>query len=328
MDTEVDVAPESLFRATKRRKFIPRRTNDTTDSSAAGEAATPSRNDNQTPEAPSTGEEDQTTQSTNVVRLQRPRQSRKGGIGFSAISRSKDGNRETALVSAEDLEADKLQAMSDRFTTYTGQTEDVDKHMMAYIDSEMAKRSQRSPLPSNNPEASQLSETHNASEPSIPERKGARATLGKLHEIDLGEEATMRNIERTEAARKRLQGGEDTKNTGDTGRSGTDKSWRNRKRRTSADIERDRLVEEVMRESRLEIYDEPEDEGPMDDQAADERIAEKFRQDFMDAIQSRRRVRTSRTTTEKTEAPKGPKLGGSRSARAAMREMQNKAGQK
>lgn len=75
----------------------------------------------------------------------------------------------------------------------------------------------------------------------------------------------------------------------------------------------------------MDVYDEPEEEGQLDDQAADDRIAEQFRRDFMDAIQSRRRVvRSHNTKTTKTEAPRGPKLGGSRSARAAMREMQGK----
>lgn len=81
----------------------------------------------------------------------------------------------------------------------------------------------------------------------------------------------------------------------------------------------------------MDVYDEPEDGLQADDQAADDRIAEQFRLDFLDAIQSRRRVakaRTTKTVSSKTEAPKGPKLGGSRSARAAMREMQSKAGQK
>ncbi|KAJ5745620.1 hypothetical protein N7520_010802 [Penicillium odoratum] len=341
---EADTAPELLFRPSKRRKFIPRRANDTD----SVEADTPSRNDNQTPEALSTGDEDQTAQPTNVVRLRRPHQARKGGIGFSATSRSKNGNRQTALASAEEIEADRIQAMADRFTTYTGQSEDVDKHMydalfcaaqpdqyptnkirMAYIDSEMAKRSQRNPLLDNS-EASQSAETHNASEASIPDQQRAPASLGKLQEIDLGQETTMQNIARTEAARRRIAGDKESPNSDEPerpGRSGADKVWRNRKQRTSADIERDRLVEQVMRESRLEIYDEPEDEGVGDDQDADDRIAEKFRLDFMDAIQSRRRLRPTRTTTEKTEGPKGPKLGGSRSARAAMREMQSK-GQK
>jgi hypothetical protein len=77
----------------------------------------------------------------------------------------------------------------------------------------------------------------------------------------------------------------------------------------------------------VDVYDEPEEEPQADDQAADERIAEQFRRDFLDAIQSRRRTRTTKTVS-KTEAPKGPKLGGSRSARAAMRESQAQAGRK
>lgn len=76
----------------------------------------------------------------------------------------------------------------------------------------------------------------------------------------------------------------------------------------------------------MDIYDEPDDEPQVDDQAADDRIAEQFRRDFMDAIQSRRRLtrntKNNNSKMTKTEAPRGPKLGGSRSARAAMRESQ------
>ena len=78
----------------------------------------------------------------------------------------------------------------------------------------------------------------------------------------------------------------------------------------------------------MDVYEEPEEQGEPDDQAADDRIAEQFRRDFLDALQSRRRgTRTKSTKTAKQEPPKGPKLGGSRSARAAMRELQEK-GQK
>ena len=81
----------------------------------------------------------------------------------------------------------------------------------------------------------------------------------------------------------------------------------------------------------MDVYDEPEDEEmAADDQAADDRVAEQFRRDFMDALQSRRRVARTKPTKQpgKVEAPKGPKLGGSRSARAAMREMQEKGPRK
>ena len=82
----------------------------------------------------------------------------------------------------------------------------------------------------------------------------------------------------------------------------------------------------------VEIYDEPEADVSNDDQAADERIAEQFRKEFMDAVSSRRH-RTAQSAKKGSGAkvddkPRGPKLGGSRSARAAMREQQEKAAKK
>ena len=78
--------------------------------------------------------------------------------------------------------------------------------------------------------------------------------------------------------------------------------------------------------STVDVYDEPDEEQQEDDQAADDRIAAQFRRDFVDAIQSRRRVGRTKNNNNpkaaKPEAPRGPKLGGSRSARAAMRESQ------
>ncbi|KAJ5291152.1 hypothetical protein N7478_000403 [Penicillium angulare] len=333
MDSETDIAPESLFRPAKRRKFVPRRPQSTDDPTATEPATTSHEVDTQVADVPSPGDQDQSAQTANVARLRRPHQSRRGGIGFSATSQhGNNSNRQTALVSTEDIEAERIQAMGDRFTTYTGQSEDVDKHMMAYIDSEMAKRYNRSPV-LDNIEAHNKEELRRIGESTKSEAQREPASLGKLHEIDLGQETKMQNIARTQAATRRLVGDEDSPTTGDIepqpDRSGSDKVWRKQKRRNSADVERDRLVEEVLRESKLDVYDEPEEEMLAGDQAADDRIAEQFRRDFMDAIQSRRRLRATRTTkTDKTEAPKGPKLGGSRSARAAMREMQTKTGQK
>jgi len=160
------------------------------------------------------------------------------------------------------------------------------------------------------------------------------ASLGKLHEIDLGPDATMKNIARTEAAARRLDGEEMPveENRGEKkprlGRNG--KPWRSRRRRNSDDVKRDELVEEVLRESKLEIYDEPDVDMPDGDQAADDRIAEQFRRDFMDAMQSRRQRTTQKKNPKdaKVEGPKGPKLGGSRSARAAMHKLQEEAAAK
>lgn len=237
---------------------------------------------------------------------------------------------------------------------------------MDYIEKEMAKRNRRD-LPTETPgtETQATDATSNDGTAAHFARREP-ATIGKLHEIDLGQETKMDNIARTEAATRRLAGDDATTSmeedsTAERPVAGKDgKAWRNRKRRNSKDIERDRLVEEVLRESKREyfflllliimaallalpynedgpggltwistvdVYDEPDDEPELagDDQAADDRIAEKFRRDFMDAIQSRRRTKNTTASTKqraKPEVPRGPKLGGSRSARAAMRQSQ------
>lgn len=218
---------------------------------------------------------------------------------------------------------------------------------MAYIDSELAKRRQGHAYITSKDGAVQGNISINGTLIDAGLNRQP-ATLGKLHEIDLGPDAKLRNIARTEAAKRRLEAGE-MEEEGETGkgRRRDGKPWR-RRRRNSEDIKRDKIVEEVMKESRckrlthryirfhfeltckpVEIYDELEQELPNDDQAADDRIAEQFRRDFMDAISSRRQRSSAAAKAARAKAnghkksddrPRGPKLGGSRSARAAMRE--------
>lgn len=158
---------------------------------------------------------------------------------------------------------------------------------------------------------------------------------GKLHEVDLGEEVRMRNANMTEQARRRLAGeaieadGDGSRKRVRIGKDG--KPWRGRKRRGSDDVKRDQLVEDLMRENRLDVYDVPdqlEASGETGfDEAADEKIAEQFRREFMDAMSERRQQRRkaapqpSRPGAKQEEVLKGPKLGGSRNARAAMRDL-------
>ncbi|RDW74732.1 telomere length and silencing 1 family protein [Aspergillus mulundensis] len=327
METDCDPDSGILFRPVKRRKYQRRRLEDTgsqQETQASNEATLKSQYPHNDSEF---------GQAADTLRLRRLRRSRKGGIEFSTTPRpTTDMDRASLSVATEeDMESERLRAMCDRFTAHTGQTLDVDKHMMAYIESELAKRYQRG-TPSlshdmSDPSATTLSRANNSlSTADLPEREPA--SLGKLHEIDLGQEAKLRNIARTEEATKKMNGYEDEPSAE---RSSSKQTTRYRKRRTSKDIERDRLVEEVLRESKLDVYDEPEeDKVAADDQAADDRVAEQFRRDFLDAVQSRRRVARTKPTKQpgKTETPKGPKLGGSRSARAAMREMQERGSRK
>jgi hypothetical protein len=69
------------------------------------------------------------------------------------------------------------------------------------------------------------------------------------------------------------------------------------------------------------------DNDDNDDQAADDRIAEAFRKEFMNAVSERQRKKTAPSQAptrvpggKKEEELNGPKLAGSRSARAAMRD--------
>jgi hypothetical protein len=79
----------------------------------------------------------------------------------------------------------------------------------------------------------------------------------------------------------------------------------------------------------VDIYDEVPAEPVTvnDDQAADDILAETFTKEFLDAMSQKQRKKAapaqpaSRGSGGKREEEfKGPKLGGSRSARAAMRE--------
>ena len=308
-----------------------------------------------------------------LLRQRKLLQRRRGGIGFANTSTTTSTTMPTAQIRhLEPEEQDppsKFVTVADRFAPQTGQVADVDQHMYAeptlktqqlvtytnnsrmdYIDSELAKRRQGHNTLSH---ASKVDgfEGQSASDTIDDAVRRQPAALGKLHEIDLGPDATLTNIARTEAARRRLEGGapevEEEVGKVRLGRDG--KPRRNRRRRNSDDVKRDKLVEEVMKESKskscsivvcnrslkqkvVDIYDEPEGEIANDDQAADDRIAEQFRREFMDAV-SQRRQKTSQTAKKAgqgavEDSHKGPKLGGSRSARAAMRELQEKAKKK
>ncbi|KAB8214746.1 hepatocellular carcinoma-associated antigen 59-domain-containing protein [Aspergillus novoparasiticus] len=346
MDTNPTSNPETLFRPVKRRKFLRRRPEDTLEDFRIENRRDDGDSDPTTP--PQSQADNNTVHPTDLARLRRLHRFRKGGIGFSTTSRQSANNDKQATVStesAEDLEAQRIQAMCDRFTVHTGQTVDVDRHMydlasylllMAYIETEMAKRHQHT-VPTDDSDGPLVGESDAAPSTTVlPQREPA--SLGKLHEIDLGQETKLHNIARTEAATRKLARDDEYEHLNHGGSffkaapmGKNEGLWRRQKRRTSEDVKRDRLVEEVLRESKLDVYEEPDHETAAagDDQAADDRVAEQFRRDFLDAIQSRRRVtRVKNPKTAKAEASRGPKLGGSRSARAAMREMQEKQGRK
>ncbi|KAI9810357.1 MAG: hypothetical protein M1827_006324 [Pycnora praestabilis] len=362
MDLQTGISTEGLEplpRPFKRRKFYRKRTanDDEKDgghspasSHAPTEELSSAISQTSTAPVPNFGGDEADAQSvmTGILRRRKAARARWGGIEFTNATHIRQNGSQTtqqplALTEHEGGTSEEVAAVVNRFAPQTGQVADVDKHMMAYVDSEMARLRQGS-TPAFPTQGGSIS-LEEAAAAGIPGAGAARlhrqpAALGKLHEIDLGPDATLRNIARTEAATRRL-GGEEASEEEDgmgekkvrLGKNG--RPWRQRKRRNSEDVKRDKLVEEVLRESRLEIYDEPDlSTAPDDEQAADDRIAEQFRREFMDAISSRRKRTGPATTTapakggKPDDRPKGPKLGGSRSARAAMREQQEKAAKK
>ncbi|KAK4158179.1 hepatocellular carcinoma-associated antigen 59-domain-containing protein [Chaetomidium leptoderma] len=256
-------------------------------------------------------------------------------------------------------EAVVIGGISKRFAPQTGMVgELVNKHMDEYVESELARRKRHAAEAAAAQEQQQqqlqlaqqgredsttVSSTgdgHPDASSAVPGVQGdsQRVLQGRLLEIDLGDEARARNIAMTERARRRLQGQideeeqEESKGRPRKVRLGRDgKPMRSRNRRGSDDIKRDQLVEEFLSENRLDIYDTQSEQtaNPAtledEDGAADDRIAEEFRRDFMNAMAQRnRRRRTAQPAKpgakSQDEILKGPKLGGSRNARAAMRD--------
>lgn len=291
--------------------------------------------------------EDTQLSTQDLIRLRKAAQRRKGGIEFSNHPTPSPAPETARQVVANDDVEDEvpedIKRVISRFAPQTGQvTDDNDKHMyvcpsipvlphiltdtatnvarLAYIDSEIAKMHRQKDHSSNDNTTMTVSGQRN-----VNLQNGRQpAAIGRLHEVDLGPDARARNVALTEAAQRRLEGEPEEDEKPRLRRDG--KPFR-RKRRTSTDVKRDKLVEEVMRESRLEIYDDDDAaaEGDAGDGEADDRIAEQFRRDFLDAVSNRRRrAPASASAKAKGKAvasePRGPKLGGSRSARAKIRE--------
>ncbi|KAI1659890.1 hepatocellular carcinoma-associated antigen 59-domain-containing protein [Daldinia decipiens] len=319
-----------------------------------------------------------------VLRLRNARKARLGGVKFGAGSNYGSNDAAAAVANGfgdglddlslmireeENKALDIAAGVKKRFAPQTGMAAElVNKHMEEYIEAELAKRHNAVAL-SSNPAARSSNRGHQQQQQPAtatttaiatatvtavprPEQQN-RALQGQLMEIDLGDEARSRNEALTERARRKLHGEaieDDDEQQQQSGRPkkvrlGRDgKPWRSRNRRNSDDIKRDQLVEEILRESRLDVYEAPTPppaapgSGAEDDGAADDRIAEEFRREFMDAMAQRQQKRKKPTNAPSgsgsggpgggkggaaadEDVLKGPKLGGSRNVRAAMRNL-------
>ncbi|KAK0126260.1 hypothetical protein ONS95_007873 [Cadophora gregata] len=234
-----------------------------------------------TASVPSPQNDEATTESdavsmAEILRLRKKHKAR-SGVEFKAsghVARDEEGE---LILRPEDEKGGDTVGLSSgvprKFAPQTGTVGDVNRHMMAYIDSELAKR-----RAADGPQAVATDKDSGAaiststpttavsvSVTTLPNHARNKdptqrqpATIGKLQEIDLGDEARNRNIERTNNARRRMdgeiveepvQGGRKKKVR--LNRDGT--VWVPRKRRGSEDIKRDQLVEAVLRENRCTL---------------------------------------------------------------------------
>ncbi|OAP65213.1 hypothetical protein AYL99_01185 [Fonsecaea erecta] len=342
-----------VFRAVKRRKFI--RPQDS--SAESPNAASSKTNDAVTSGGLETSDDDDDGDEGGISSLLRARKHiRKAvtGVKFSNTKFMHGADETTGMeVVKSDQNVDKPIDITNRFVGSTGQVVNVDQHMVAFIDSEMARRRSHLATPSNvssrNLEEDTDQDSPSSNEPGPPIQKTSSTnptTTRQLAEVDLGDSVHDTNLARTRAALERVQAGRAPVEEVDKplkprkprlGRDGKPMRPRPRKRRNSEDIARDALIEQFLHENKIDLYDtnssgltsgrtavgEAAEEGDTDD-----RFAEQFRQEFMDAMSERRnrkhhsnQPKNQPKTTGVTES-RGPKLGGSRSARAKMMQWQ------
>ncbi|KAF2232380.1 hypothetical protein EV356DRAFT_505341 [Viridothelium virens] len=218
--------------------------------------------------------------------------------------------------------------------------ENCERHMASYVDSKIAEIRGCAASSETGKSISIQDLPRHVPLPGNGQVQKPATEFEALQEVDLGPESMLQNIARTEAARRRLATGDSLDSEPESskkvklGRDG--KPRKNRNRRDSVDMKRDEMVEQLMRETRLGLFQEPEARNEPDDgKATDDRVAHQFWQEYMEQVNFRNMRKAANNApapsnkAAKVEAnQKGPKLGGSRSARAAMKAQEEKGTKK
>ncbi|KAJ4551148.1 hypothetical protein HRR93_003670 [Exophiala dermatitidis] len=352
-----------VFRSAKRRKFNRAQLQESPEPKPSIESAPAEEGDRQHGGNVDRDNEDGSeVDLPNLIRARKHLRRPVAGVQFSTTktaARTDEEDADMAVARAEQA-ADKPIDISNRFVSSTGQAINMrftDRIRVAFIDAELARRRNRTVSPSND---AQQQNTEKDSEVETPPDKphtestiqsasatsnvptlSHPATVRQLTEVDLGDSAHEINLARIQAALERAKSGQPPipeeaaapkPRKPRIGRDGKPMKPRPRKRRNSEDLARDALVEQVLHEHKLDIYDVDDPRRPKglngDDAEAgdaDERLAEQFRQEFMDAMAERHHRHKasgqSKTAGAAEKEPRGPKLGGSRAARAKMAQM-------
>ncbi|THY89162.1 hypothetical protein D6C93_07000 [Aureobasidium pullulans] len=313
-----------VFRASKRRKVFRKRRDD--DEASDGEVAIPTGST-----AVATNNQDQeveteTREGSVALRHVRPGGARKGGVAFSSTRTANDSGTSSVFdTNAPPTPLNPVEHAQARFVAPTGHIASADdKHMMAYVDSKLARLTpSHEASTSTTNQSSTPADTTSASAAAMQQPADPTSVArGHLDEVDINQstQLTTTNIT-TSRPSKRPR-----------------KPWHNR--RNSASLARDAMVDQILRESQLNIYEPSSSATPQgststaaDTEDADERMAAEFQRNFYAQAEERavRRVAAPPPPTfgaNKLESLKGPKLGGSRSQRAAMHAAEKAKGAK
>ncbi|KAJ6781202.1 hypothetical protein PWT90_07841 [Aphanocladium album] len=321
------------FKSKKRTKTLRQR--DASPAAASASATTPAApaRDTSTPDDHPNDADDaeSAVQAALKLRQARSRNRFRGGVGFG---RGDEPGAETPAENAETglVLRETTQGLPDRFMHQTGIVTDADdKHMMAYVESRLSTRGgdrTAEQQPAEVQEAMRQERQQQVRRQGVPGtmQSGTSTTSWtKLVEVDVP--ADLRGNTNNGHGRKR--GAPETE----------DKQKppprRRRNRRGSDDVKRDAMVEAFLSENKLDVYDVPTATSASDpSRSADDALAESFRQQYMEEQAARRQrkrpaINQPRLSQKQQahqqavaagEVLKGPKLGGSRNARAAVRD--------
>ncbi|WPH00392.1 Hypothetical protein R9X50_00321900 [Acrodontium crateriforme] len=239
---------------------------------------------------------------------------RKNGIGFYTNLDKRQPAVQDSDRALELLDQAKIpeQNQVHRFVKPTGKTGVVDdRHMVAFVDSKLAElnRSEISTSASNilpEPKGQTVSSQQHDRTKSTPV---VRTTQDEVEEVDL-------------ASFQSRSARPSSKHTRDTTKPPA-RTRRGAPSRGADDMARDAMVDAIMREAQVPLYDHSTSSAPVandNNQGIDndEAIAEAFKAEFF-ADLARQQHRRQPAPTAGGSAPNGPKLGGSRQQRERMK---------
>ncbi|KAM3463943.1 hypothetical protein NHJ6243_002905 [Beauveria neobassiana] len=329
--------PGIRFKAKKRTKTLRQRDRDpspdttTTSIIAATPDAPASDNDNNSNEEAVEGADaSSSVQAALKLRQSRTKHRFRGGVGFgrNEPAAHASSNDDTSLI-LRDAATTVAQGLPDRFMHQTGFIADADdRHMTAYVESRLSSRRGAS--------AEQQQQQHHlavhdggekrtedmrrkTNAPGTVQTGTSTTSWTRLVEVQVP--ADVRSSNNNNSKKRSLDAADTTKQN---------HPRRRRNRRGSDDMKRDAMVEAFLHENKLDVYDVSDASAAANDDA----LAENFRQQYMQEVAARRQRRRPALNqprmTQKQQAHqqavaagevlKGPKLGGSRNARAAVRD--------